>query len=288
MPSVCGLPKKTRCLYKTRHFNSHRHRSRKFQLRMEKPLSCHDQGASGNEDLIDDEAEPEYAAYDFDNYRYHGTNVNIGSIYPRDYARAFYEGMEAVGQRNIIKLFRCASVSSQKYGALVWSGNIASSWSSLRNHLAAGLNMGIAGFPWRLHGDREPKQPQHGTTGGATCLSVYEICKKYMLIREDIRNYTRKLMRVAHEKGTLFYEFQQDKKCWEVGSSQYMYGDKYLCCPVLEPGIRKLIVSLPTLPEGDEWACFDDNKTLRSGGESKEVDCPMETMSVFVRKQRSG
>jgi len=288
-----------------------------------------------------DEAEPEYAAYDFDNYRYHlGTNVSIGNIYPRDYARAFYEGMEAAGQKSIINLLRCAWVGSQKYGALVWSGDIASSWSSLRNQLAAGLNMGIAGLPWwttdiggfhggvpgdegfcelfvrwfqwgafcpvmRLHGDREPKQPQHGTTGGATCLSgapnevwsygpeVYEICKKYMLIREDMRNYTRKLMREAHEKGTpvmrtLFYEFPQDKKCWEVGSSQYMYGDKYLCCPVLEPGIRKLIVYFPTLPEGDEWACFDDNQTLGSGGESKEVDCPMETMPVFVRKQRSG
>jgi len=59
----------------------------------------------------------------------------------------------------------------------------------------------------RLHGDREPKQRQHGTTGGATCLSgapnemwsygpeVYGICKKYMLIREELRSYTRKLMR---------------------------------------------------------------------------------------------
>ena len=31
-----------------------------------------------------DEAEPEYTAYDFDNYRYYrGTDLEIGNIYPR-------------------------------------------------------------------------------------------------------------------------------------------------------------------------------------------------------------
>src|SRR5258706_15008624 len=56
-----------------------------------------------------DEAEPEYSVYDFENYRYHlGSNLAIGNIYPRDYTRAFYEGMEATGQKNIVNLVRCA------------------------------------------------------------------------------------------------------------------------------------------------------------------------------------
>lgn len=154
-----------------------------------------------------DEAEPEYSAYDFDNYRYYlGTDLEVGNLYPLDYARTFYEGMEAEGQKNIVNLLRCAWAGSQKYGALVWSGDIASSFESMRNQLAAGLNMGLAGIPWwttdiggfhggdpsdpafrelfvrwfqwgtfcpvmRLHGDREPRQPQFGTTGGAACLS---------------------------------------------------------------------------------------------------------------------
>lgn len=96
-----------------------------------------------------DEAEPEYTAYDFDNYRYYkGTDLEIGNIYPVDYARTFYEGMEMEGQENIINLLRCAWAGSQKYGALVWSGDIASSFDSMRNQLAAGLNMGLAGIPW--------------------------------------------------------------------------------------------------------------------------------------------
>jgi alpha-D-xyloside xylohydrolase len=275
-----------------------------------------------------DEAEPEYTAYDFDNYRYHaGTNLQVGNIYPREYAKAFYEGMEAAGQENIVNLLRCAWAGSQKYGALVWSGDIASSWSSLRNQLAAGLNMGIAGIPWwttdiggfhggdpndeafrelfsrwfqwgaycpvmRLHGDREPKQPQKGQTGGATCQSgapnevwsygevVYEICKKYMFVREGMRDYTRGLMKDAHEKGTpvmrtLFYEFPDDQKCWEV-EDQYLYGEKYLVCPVLAAGVRKRSVYLPA---GTNWKALD-GKTF-GGGQEIETECPIDTMPVF-------
>lgn len=154
-----------------------------------------------------DEAEPEYAVYDFDNYRYHlGPNLQIGNLYPVMYAKTFFDGMKQEGQENIINLLRCAWAGSQKYGALVWSGDIHSDFQTLRNQYAAGINMGIAGIPWwttdiggfhggwiddpafhellvrwfeygtfcpvmRLHGDREPHKPQFGTTGGAACLS---------------------------------------------------------------------------------------------------------------------
>src|SRR5699024_6525304 len=95
-----------------------------------------------------DEAEPEYSVYDFENYRYYlGPNVQIGNIYPELYAKTFYDGMTAEGQENVINLLRCAWAGSQKYGALVWLGDIHSSFSSLRNLVAGGLNMGIAGIP---------------------------------------------------------------------------------------------------------------------------------------------
>jgi alpha-D-xyloside xylohydrolase len=281
-----------------------------------------------------DEAEPEYSVYDFDNYRYHlGSNVAIGNIYPVEYSRAFYEGMSSEGQTNIVNLVRCAWAGSQKYGALVWSGDIASSWSSFRNQLAAGLHMGMCGLPWwttdiggfhggdpndpkfrelfvrwfqwgafcpvmRLHGDREPRQAKVGTTGGASCRSgaanevwsygpeVFEICKKYMNFREEMRAYTRKLMAEAHEKGspvmrTLFYEFPEDPTCWEV-EEQYMYGDKYLCCPVFGEGIKTTKVYLPKVPGEGGWKRLWGDETW-SGGDFATVDCPLDDMPVFVR-----
>lgn len=96
-----------------------------------------------------DEAEPEYGVYDFDNYRYHAGNTQeVGNIYPLNYTQAFYDGLRESGQENPVSLVRCAWAGSQRYGALVWSGDIHSSFESMRNQICAGLNMGMAGIPW--------------------------------------------------------------------------------------------------------------------------------------------
>lgn len=96
-----------------------------------------------------DVAEPEYSVYDFDLYRYSlGTNLEVGNIYPAMYAKGFYDGMKAEGDDKPLNLIRCAWAGSQRYGALVWSGDIHSSFASLRMQLAAGLNMAMAGIPW--------------------------------------------------------------------------------------------------------------------------------------------
>ena len=96
-----------------------------------------------------DEAEPEYGVYDFDNYRYHiGNTQEVGNIYPLYYSQAFYDGMIEAGIQQPVNLVRCAWAGSQRYGALVWSGDIHSSFDSMRNQLSAGLNMAMAGIPW--------------------------------------------------------------------------------------------------------------------------------------------
>src|SRR5450830_129479 len=96
-----------------------------------------------------DEAEPEYGVYDFDNYRYHlGSNLQVGNLYPQAFARAFYEGQVDAGQENVVNLLRCAWAGSQRYGALVWSGDIHSTWADFRRQITAGIHMGVAGIPW--------------------------------------------------------------------------------------------------------------------------------------------
>lgn len=96
-----------------------------------------------------DEAEPEYEIYDFQQYRYHaGPNLQIGNLYPQGYARGFYEGQRAEGQDKPVNLLRCAWAGSQRYGALVWSGDIHSTWEDFRIQIVAGLHMAVAGIPW--------------------------------------------------------------------------------------------------------------------------------------------
>ena len=96
-----------------------------------------------------DEAEPEYGPYDFDNYRYDmGPALQCTNMYPVMYAKGFYDGLKEEGETEILSLVRCAWAGSQKYGVLTWSGDIHSSFRSMREQLQAGLNMGLAGIPW--------------------------------------------------------------------------------------------------------------------------------------------
>lgn len=96
-----------------------------------------------------DEAEPEYGPYDFDNYRYYaGPALQCSNVYPLGYAKGFYEGLKAEGEQEILSLVRCAWAGSQKYGVLTWSGDIYSSFRSMREQLQAGLSMSMAGIPW--------------------------------------------------------------------------------------------------------------------------------------------
>jgi len=280
-----------------------------------------------------DEAEPEYTHYDFDNYRYYlGPNLQIGNIYPVNYAQAFYEGQTKEGQTSVINLVRAAWAGSQKYGALVWSGDIASSFESLRNQFIIGLNMGMAGVPWwttdiggfhggdpkdpefqellirwfqygtycpvmRLHGDREPRQPQQGNTGGASCCSgadnevwsfgetAYEICKKYLNTREALKPYIKKIMAEAHEKGTpvirpLFYDFPGDPVAWEI-EDEYMFGPDILVAPVMYAGMRKRVVYLPK-----EAAWVEKERgNIFQGGSRIETNAPLDYMPVFEKQK---
>lgn len=96
-----------------------------------------------------DEAEPEYGPYDFDNYRYSiGPALQCSNLYPVGYAKGFYEGLTEAGEKEVMSLVRCAWAGSQKYGVLTWSGDVYSSFRSMREQLQAGLSMAMAGIPW--------------------------------------------------------------------------------------------------------------------------------------------
>lgn len=148
-----------------------------------------------------DDAEPNYQVLDFDHYRlYLGTNEEVGNLYPKEYARTFYEGLKEEKENEVISLVRCAWAGSQKYGALIWSGDVGSTFQEMRRQLCAGLSMGLSGIAWwttdiggfssqnledesfkellvrwfqwgtfcpvmRLHGDRKPEMPVYRPDG---------------------------------------------------------------------------------------------------------------------------
>ncbi len=281
-----------------------------------------------------DEAEPEFTTYDFENYRYYaGPVAEVGNIYPREYARAFYEGQIKNGQKEIVNLLRCAWAGSQRYGALVWSGDIMSTYEDFRKQICAGIHMGLSGIPWwttdiggfhagvtedpdfrellvrwfqfgtfcpvmRLHGCRQPVErivnrageEREGTGAGNEIWSFgeenYEILLKYIRIREKMRDYTRSLMREAHEKGTpvmraMFYEFPDDPQCWEIKDA-YLFGPDLLVAPVCHKGAKSRSVYLP---EGAFWVSASDGMRYE-GGRTIEAAAPIGTIPVFLRGGR--
>ncbi len=156
-----------------------------------------------------DEAEPEYASYDFAAYRYHlGPALQVGNVYPQLFSSAVADVRQEVagGGSAPLHLVRCAWAGSQRHGALVWSGDIHSSFDTMRSQITAGINMGAAGIPWfttdiggfmggntddpefhellirwfqmaafmpvmRLHGDRGPQRQIKAADGSRRCHS---------------------------------------------------------------------------------------------------------------------
>ena len=161
----------------------------------------------GIRDFWLDVAEPEYSGYDFENYRYYqGSVLETGNMYPVWYTRMIYDGLKEAGEKDIVSLVRCAWAGSQKYGALVWSGDIPSTFESFRKQIICGLQMAMSGIPWwttdiggfhggdirdpefqellirwfqygafcpvmRLHGNRLPGKEPLGGEGGGRCAS---------------------------------------------------------------------------------------------------------------------
>ena len=94
-------------------------------------------------------AEPEYLPVAFDHYTYSvGPAEKTAGLYPLAHVKGFYENMKAAGTDSPVNLSRSAWVGAQRYGAVVWSGDIRSTFQTLRAQVCAGLNIGLAGIPW--------------------------------------------------------------------------------------------------------------------------------------------
>ena len=280
-----------------------------------------------------DEAEPEYGPYDFDNYRYYaGPALQCSNVYPLGYAKGFYDGLKQEGETEIMSLVRCAWAGSQKYGVLTWSGDIYSSFRSMREQLQAGLSMGMAGIPWwtsdiggflggdikdpafrellvrwfawgafcpvfRMHGERSPwhEREQEFRNGVRQLTSGqdnevwsfgednYEILKKYLFIRENLRPYVRQCMKDASETGApvmrpLFYDFPEDKASWQVEDS-YMFGPDLLVSPVMEAGAVTREIYLPA---GAVWTDAYTGE-VSEGGQKVTVPAPLDIIPVMIR-----
>lgn len=96
-----------------------------------------------------DQAEPEVHPQQFGNLKFHiGNGAQTALAYPYYYAKTFYDGLKNEGINDIVLLTRCAYPGSQKYGTIVWNGDIPSNFDALRQSVVSGLSMSMSGIPW--------------------------------------------------------------------------------------------------------------------------------------------
>ena len=241
-----------------------------------------------------DEAEPEYRAYDFDNYRYHaGPVLEVGNRYPRDFAQGFYDGLH-MGMAGIpwfttdMGGFALGDVNDPKFKELLVRWCQFSCFSPvMRNH---GYRLGIqpdgsmdetitaADGSLRDPSGVDNEPWSYGT-------AIEQVLVKYINIRERMRPYTRELFDSAHQDGQplirgLFYECPEDAKAHSI-SDEYMFGRDFLVAPVVEYSARNRTVYLP----GDASTSWTDLHTGASytGGTSVTVDAPLDVIPVFAK-----
>jgi len=106
---------------------------------------------------------------------------------------------------------------------------------------------------------------------------------KFIRIREMMRDYTRSLMQAAHDVGApvmraMFYEFPEDKVCWEIQDA-YMFGPDILVAPIVE---RQAVSRQVYLPAGADWTDAYTGQRIKGGCRIK-TDAPLEKIPVFYR-----
>lgn len=150
---------------------------------------------------------------------------------------------------------------------------------------------------FRMHGERSPwyEREQEFRNGVRQLTSGqdnevwsfgednYEILKKYLFIRENLRPYIRDCMRQASESGSpvmrpLFYDFPEDPAAWEVEDS-YMFGPDLLVSPVMEAGVDSRTLYLP---KGAQWTDAYTHEVYE-GGQTVTVPAPIDVIPVMVR-----
>ena len=270
-----------------------------------------------------DACEPEIRPRDPENLRFHiGNGLAVMNIYPLLHERAFYEGMRAEGEEEIITLCRSGWAGSQRYAACLWSGDIQSTFEALQAQVRAGLNIAMSGIPWwttdiggffggdirtpyfrelivrwfqygcfcplfRLHGYRLPNDDFHVSGGPNEIWSFgeeeYPIIRELLFLRERLRPYIAEQMGVASRSGTP--PMRPLFFDFHQDPVTYEVDDEFLFGPdlLVAPVLHEGARSRKVyLPVGTRWTDAWTGEGI-DGGRWITVDAPLDRIPLFLR-----
>lgn len=146
---------------------------------------------------------------------------------------------------------------------------------------------------FRLHGNREPKE-QHvsGVSGADNEVwsfgdENYTIIKSILEMRERMRPYIMKQMKLASERGLppmrpLFFDFPTEEPLYAI-EDEFLFGPDIVVAPVVEAGARAREVYLPA---GATWYDAWSGRKVESG-KWFSADAALETIPVYLKEGAS-
>lgn len=271
-----------------------------------------------------DACEPELYPESHENAVYSaGAASAVTNAYPLFNARAFYEGMKSQGEDEIVLLCRSAWAGSQRYGALVWSGDVHSDFQSLAHQIKLGLNMAASGISWwtsdiggfskglpedpefrellvrwfqfsvfcpvcRLHGWRQPGDLKCGAPNELWSFGaqVEALLAEQLQHREKLRSYVGEQMERYSKDGTPVMRSLGAEFPNDPEAAHIE--DAYMFGDDLyvAPVTEYGVRSRRVyLPENANWSCYWEGSRLK-GGRWVTVDAPLNKIPVF-RRQKS-
>ena len=238
------------------------------------------------------------------------------NIYPNMVNKTVYEGRRKDDPERRAMIFTRSGFSGiQKYGAVLWSGDVGNDWQTLRYQIAAGLNFMASGLPWWTYdaggffrprdqysnpeyierlirwvqaGTFLPLMRVHGYMSNTEPWNygpeAQRIITEYIRLRYTLMPYIySEAAQVTFEGSTFMrpfvFDFPGDQEALKQDGS-YMFGKSILVSPVMDGGVSQWKVYLPENEAG--WYDWWTGRKI-DGGQYVNAEVDIETIPVYVK-----
>lgn len=238
------------------------------------------------------------------------------NVYPLKVNQTVYEGLRKDDASRRAMIFtRSGFPGIQRYGSVLWSGDVGNDWQTFRYQISSGLNFVATGLPWwtydaggffrpgdqytnadyiermirwiqtstflplmRVHGYMSNTEPWRYGKDAQRIITDY-IHLRYRLFPYIYSEAARVSLDGYTFMRPLVFDFPTDKQALEQ-LTEYMFGASLLINPVTEKGVNVWKTYLPEYEAGwyDLWTGHKYN-----GGQTVDVPVNIEKIPVFVK-----
>jgi len=250
---------------------------------------------------------------------YLGPTAKYLNLYSYFDMKHFFENHIGNSKDRVVILTRSAFMGQQKFGTIVWSGDIGTDFKTLKEQIPTGLNFCMTGIPYwntdiggylggdpkdpayqevfvrwfqygsftpffRAHGRRHPFESKSGKNEmWSYGKENQKILTKYIELRYQLLPY---IYTLAHKVSTEGYTMMRalafdflQDKNVHEINDQFMFGESIMVCPVTDSGATSRNVYLPA---GSDWFNFWTGEKL-AGGQTITANAPIDIIPLFVK-----